>query len=323
MIAATGAQLAATRAGTTRVEVTGGVHWYRATTSEHSAEVIAGQLAARFGESVEVVERGRYTYASAYIVGPFRVYWTEGRPECCIDVPGAACEQIGAEGVAWFLEQGWKATRLDLAVDGCPFTPRMVRSAWVAGDVRTRVKVARDALESRAWRACEWSEHPTGDLFGMGRRVSEQYARCYDRRGSTRFELELKGGTAVAASELVRDALQGGARSFILTAVSLIRRFVDFVSAESDTNASRRELLGWWLRFVRAIPTAVVELVQPVRRTLGETREWFKRQVGPLFAVMHRVYGAAFLEAVAAEGSDRWGSRHRRLLSQALHGSTA
>jgi DNA relaxase NicK len=41
-------------------------------------------------------------------------------------------------------------------------------------------------------RTCEWMTSLMGDTFYMGSRSSTQFARCYNARGFTRFEMELK-----------------------------------------------------------------------------------------------------------------------------------
>src|SRR5690606_23879499 len=103
-----------------------------------------------------------------------------------------------------------RVSRLDVAVDGCPFTPVDLRDAWRSGQVRTRAKVPDDAREDRQWRTSAWRSDPVGDLFTMGARSSSQYARCYDSRGFTRLELELKDRTAeLAAVQLLDGDLDG------------------------------------------------------------------------------------------------------------------
>jgi DNA relaxase NicK len=277
-------------------------------------------LAGRLDESVVVLERGVSGYPDGYLVGPVRVFAHPERPDMgvMVEVTGEGCEQLGTLEVldlAAVLEL--RASRVDLALDGADFTPKDVRDAWRAGDVRTRSQVPADALPDRQWRTCEWRSTATGDLFGMGARSSRSYVRVYDRRGFTRLELELKAEAAIAAASALREARASGAAALAAVMMAWVRRSVDFVDASSDTNSSRRELLPWWAAFVGAVEAARVRLVDPVTRTLEDAQAWVERQVAPVLAVLERAMGTSALLALVRGGSARWRGRHRALLAQA------
>lgn len=301
---------------TTGAEVTTGVHWLRGTTSLGRDAVLAW-LASRLGESVVVLERGAYGYSEGYGVGGVRVLASESRPDMgvCVDVTGTGCEELGLRRLAELRSAlELRVSRLDVAVDGCPFTPVDLRDAWRSGQVRTRAKVPDDAREDRQWRTSAWRSDPAGDLFTMGARSSSQYARCYDSRGFTRLELELKDRTAeLAAVQLLDGDLDG----FASEALGWVRRFVDFVDPDSDSNPSRRSLLPFWESFCGMVPRARVALDGVIVRTVAQVRGWVERQVAPALALVAEALGQEELRRLLRVGKDRWRPRHRAMLRAA------
>lgn len=286
------------------------------------------EVVARFvGESVEHLPHGRHGYADGYAVGPVRVFHHPGHESMgvCVEVEGAGCEVLGTRRVSDLaVRLGLRVSRVDLAVDGCPFTPSELRREWFAGNVRTRVKVPDAArLEARGLsirpgledvRMHKWHESPTGTTFYMGSRASEQFARVYDQRGPVRFELELKGDTAAAAAPMVWEAVAAGNLGPV--ALGLIRRFVDFVVSDSSCHASRRELSGFWARFVEGVERATLSLGEVTERTLDEVWEWLEHQAGPALALVATAGRIEALKELARRGRRRWKGKHRDVLAR-------
>lgn len=313
----------------TGVEVTGAVaaavHWLTGTVLPDGdsgvvdVDRVLGFLADDLGESVELLDRGAMGYSEGFRVGPVRVMSSESRPDMGVLVlmDGECCEELGLGRIAAVHSGlGLRVSRLDLAFDGVPFTPEMVRDAWRGDQVRTRAKVPRDARPDRQWRTSDWRENAQGDTFSMGSRTSSQFARVYDRRDTgTRFELELKGETAaVAAAGLLALVNVGESERFGAEAVGWVRRFVDFVDPTSDTNVSRQTLLPWWESFICGAEKAQVSLGAAVTRTVEETRQWVIRQVGPALGLLLAALGADELVQIADQGKQRWRGRHRAAL---------
>jgi DNA relaxase NicK len=307
---------------TTGALLTTGVHWIRQTRVGADAEAVAARLGERFAWDLERWAGGRYYYGQTIAVGPLRVYHHPDRPEMgvCIDVPGEACEQIGTDGVAWVLaEPEWTCTRIDVAIDGAPFTPVEVREAWRGGDVRTAARFPKDARADRLWRTSEWKENHTGDVFSMGARTSGQYVRCYDRRGFTRIEVEIKGDAAPAAAAVLgacladRDEL-----AFSEAAIGLLRRFVDFVDAGADSNISRAPMLEWWADFVGDTARMRLWLGERVVGSAIEMLEWALHQTAPVLAVLTQVFGPTVLHDLAKDGRSRWRRRHLEAVALAI-----
>lgn len=298
------------------------VHWLRAVTWE-PVDALLGKLAAALNESVVVRDGGYHAYSMTYQLGPVKLWHNPDRPDmgACIEVTGEACEELGRDGLLAIWDAAeWRASRIDLAADHCPFTPAQVRDAWVAGDVDTRVKALDPEGKRRAapgregWRRCEWVQQPDGDLFGMGSRASGQYARVYDSRGFTRFELELKKTTAHAAGPIVMEALRVGGETFCHVVSGLIERFVRFVDRAADSTVTRCPPLEWWARFVTGVGKARLNLGARVVRTIEEIDRWLVRQVAPTLAVFAEVVGLKGLQTVVQAGRERWGPRHEDTL---------
>lgn len=308
--------------GTTGALLTTGVHWVRQTKVDAEPEAVAARLGERFRWDVERRDWGHHGYTATLAVGPLEVWYHPERPEMgvCVDASGDACEQIGTDGVAWLLsEPGWKQTRVDVAIDGAAFTPEQLRDAWCEGNVRTAARLPKVTKPGReGWRTCGWDVKPDGDKFTMGARQSGQFVRCYDRRGPTRVEIEIKGDAAPSAAAVLAACLvERDERAFALAALGLLRRFVDFVDVEADSNVSRAPLLPFWAAFV--------EDAEKMRLWLGERAvgdavqmlEWALHQTAPVLAVLERVFGPAILADLAKEGRSRWRRRHREAVQLA------
>ena len=302
--------------GTTGALLTTSVHWIRQTKMNEDAESLARRLSLRFAWEVERWDSAHHGYSHTLVVGPLRVWHHPDRPDMgvCIDASGEACEQIGVDGVAWLLGlPGWKQTRVDVALDGVPFEPALVRDAWRGGDVRTAARLPKVAQAGReGWRTSRWLDDHTGDMFTMGARQSGQFVRCYNRRGFTRLELEVKGDAAPAAAAMLAAALvDRDELAFGQIVVGLLRRFVDFVDASADANISRCPLLPWWAEVAEGVDRCRLWLGEVSVKSAGDMLEWALAQTAPVLAVLERVFGPAILRDLAAEGRVRWKRRHR------------
>jgi hypothetical protein len=305
-------------ASITGVELTTAVHWYRATDLENDVLHVLSVVEWVTGCQPVVMGYGRYGYQDGYLLGPVAVFAHPERSEMgvMVDIDGDGCETLGWAKVAEIHDAlGLRATRFDMAVDGCGFTPAELRDAWRRGDVRTRVQVRKGAREDRQWRRSQWTEYDDGDLFTMGSRKSTQYARCYDRRGPTRLELELKDEPAACAANEIMRMVGLGDAGVPERVLSWIRRFVDVVDAGSDINATRRTLLPWWAAFVGAASKARVVTVGKEPRTCAETRDWFAEQMSATLAVLSEAYGAPEVMRLVRVGRKRFGPRHQALLA--------
>lgn len=303
-----------------------GVHWFAATTTRPVDDVL-GFLSETFG-GADFTHRpsgvSGYTHTYTTIYG-LRVYENPDRPEMGVHLiaDGTASESMGLEALQLIyhgLEM--RPSRVDVAIDHCPFVPAALYAEWLKNNVRTRCKASPVAKEERGHlRAYTWMTSPSGDTFYMGSRQSTAFARCYDERGYTRFELELKGTRAVAAAEVLLGTLDG----FGVMALGLVRDFVDFVDSGSSTNRSRCDLLPFWQDFVGSASRIHIRVDQRPQPTLERISDWLWGQVSPSLALYEM-----WMEAVdnltkeeirrdlRREGLSRLSSRRMALFREAV-----
>lgn len=317
----------------TGAEVTGrvvaGVHWMTGVVLPDASETVEvdtvlGFLVGELKESVELLDWAGMGYTDGFKVGPVRVLNHPDRPEMgvCVIADGTACEELGLNRIA-AIQTGLqlRVSRFDIAFDNCEFTPAMLRDEWRSDRVRTRAKVPENARSDRQWRTSDWRENAEGDTFSMGSRTSNQFARCYDRRGAVRFELELKGEAAAAAAMgLLGLVAIGQGDLFGREAMGWVRRFVDFVDPTSDTNTSRQTLAPFWETFVAGADKAILQLEGVVTRTLEDMQRWVERQVAPVLAALNLAFGTAELKRLAGLGVPRMKGRHWEALRVHLPG---
>lgn len=239
-----------------------------------------------------------------------------------IEIPGKVLDAAGVRAIktlygmldGYFPGQ-WKHTRLDLAWDGVPFTPRQVLDAIVAGDVRTRAK--REQVK--------WIESPLNEQEGrtcyLGSRKSERFLRVYDKRGPTRLELELKDKRAALVGRLLADAPLS---EWSELALSHLRDFVDLVDHQAGENISRAPLLNWWADFVGRAQAARLKIVRNTLETIKQVKDWVRHAVAPTLALLLQASGGDLDELldISREGKARWRKRHHVLLASAGIGGT-
>jgi Replication initiation factor len=121
-------------------------------------------------------------------------------------------------------------TRLDIAFDHVSFTPKEQYAAYLSGEVVTRC------------RSFKWLENEDGSTFYLGSSKSDRLTRCYDRRGFTRLELQLRNAYA---DEVIKAMLNQ--QEWLGLAVSFLRGHADYTTP-------------WWRSVIdesipRSIPT--------------------------------------------------------------------
>ena len=299
-----------------------GLHWLDFTTKRSHVEVVAA-VSSLLGE---FSERGRgtslYRWAwdgphGATVEAGFRL---RGSENVRVSLTGEACEGLGMTGAYALVDMlGGKVTRCDVAVDGAPFSPSAMWEAWQAGHVRT--KVPRGHPDS-----CRRIENGEGTTVYVGSVSSERMLRCYDRRGPTRVELQLRRDMAQAWWAKVGTA-ESDERIGEL-AVALVAGFVEFAAPVGvDGNRSRWVRLSWWESFLAGVP-ALVGLVK-------RTPTAFVGLVGHVWRNAASV--STYLEAVAAlgldaqralaellsHGAERRPARHRAMLAGVRHAAPA
>jgi hypothetical protein len=231
-------------------------------------------------------------------------------------IPGEACA-IGVDPLLQLLTRlrMWSTrcavARLDLAVDGVPFTPADAYRAVRAGHTVAWVKRGRDGVVGHAWHSS--NRDGEGTTLYIGRRTSQRCMRIYDRRGPTRVELETKDAYAEAvARELVErrgDNVELG--RFV---VGSLREFCDFGVQDGAHGSRDVELLPWWRALVDQAER-IGPLVVDRRRHLSVDRTlyWLERAVVPSLAMVDTCYGdsgAAILHGWIEDAKPKLTPRH-------------
>lgn len=299
------------------------VDWLSGTTHSDLSNVLAC-CAELTGASPVSFDYGQNGYRASYKVGVIWVYYDPGRAEIMVQLDGKATSALGFRKVRLLHNTlALRASRIDLAVDHCPFTPVLLRDQWLADNVRTRVKrYDREQVELQGFvlkpggeklRRHNWRSEPTGDTFYMGSRSSEKFARCYDSRGTNRFELELKGRRAAAAADHIFSLPEDEVPS---AALGMIRDFVDFVDASASSNISRAPLLGFWADFVGSVERIKLDLTTVAVHSIKRALRWTVKQIAPVLAVVERIDDGSLLGRLINHGRDRWDLRHFDLLME-------
>lgn len=219
---------------------------------------------------------------------------TNGATYCAVEAKGQTCAHLGNEGLSLLLRDlsasfRVRASRVDVMAHTTAFTPRTIRDAIHAGSFCSRSSLA-DAIvfiESPQGDTCYlgMKSKPTGGL----KRAGERVLRAYDRRGSTRVELQLTGSHAHGAGE---DFTREDVTVWPTLIRGMIRHYCDFVDRESDSRATRCPPLPWWSAFVEEcekVSTLVV--VTPFEATLlGQVDGTLQRHSRKLYAAL-RAFG--------------------------------
>lgn len=197
-----------------------------------------------------------------------------------IDLGGEACDRLGAdlrvlvdgiaaaEGVV-----GLSCSRVDVAFDHLPFTPKDLEDAHSAGILRTTA-------------GTRWLRSDTGDTFYIGKRGGRGWlTRCYNRRGFTRLEFELADEYAGVAFAAYRAA---GDRGAAQVAAALASDRV-LVGSQAPVIAGAFAALTEW---AQSMPAPVFKEApggltgEAGRRALLEAREQFVNVAARLFVLV-------------------------------------
>jgi DNA relaxase NicK len=257
---------------------------------------------------------GKYLYRSRYrsvegltvLCDP---HDPESMPAVCVEVPGAACEFLGAakvQAIGALLE----LTRVDFAWDGAPFAVADVRG-WVEGrQMRSRLSraTAHDHLGPKR-------PGKDGDTVTLGSRESAQLC-VYDRRGPVRAELRLYGPRAALAGSVLALPVEQWSEAF----AGLLRGVVDFVERSEAVRAEDCPLVELWSRFVGAAARVVVRLAGAAAPSLERASEWVRHQVAKTLFMLSE--SGVSLSGLVREGRSRM-RRSDRLRLQAWQGLAA
>lgn len=244
----------------------------------------------------------------------------QGKVFCSVEVKGATCAHLGNEGIRLLMDDmvrhfDIRASRVDVMAHTEAFKPADVRGAVKRGDYNSR-SVTKEKLvyiESEAGNTCYLGmmSKPRGGL----KRAGERVLRIYDRRGPTRVELQLTGGYAHNAGELLlTDPIEDWPRLIR----GLIRHYCDFVDGAADDRPSRCPLLPWWKGFVlEAEKISVTPEAHESRTTLiGQVDGIFQLHARKLYAAAEAFGTEWILQRIQHHGVRRSGDDHSALVAE-------
>jgi hypothetical protein len=291
-----------------------GLHWLDFTVRGGDVGQVLDALAAAVGE-FHPSRRGTSRYQRKWdgpddstVEAGFRL---RGGDHIRVSLTGTSCEGLGWEmAIDLVRALGGRPTRVDAAIDGAPFTPAMLDRAWRRGHIRSHLN--RDDPD-----ACRLQRNGAGSTVYLGSVKSDRMLRCYDRRGPTRVEMQLRRAMArgwwaqVAAGPL--EAIPQLVRG-------LVAGFLEVAKPEGeDSNRSRWTRLPWWDEFLGGA-AALTGLVKRTPSALAGLVAHVWRQAATLATYVDAVATLGHDEgytvaALLATGRARRSSRHRALLS--------
>lgn len=279
------------------------------------------------GASGDGFDSGKLGYTHGYkVLGSGLVLHRPDRPDMgvhCI-LPAGALEFLRCsieELIEFVFLSGGKFTRIDVAVDSHDVPIDEVAAAVERRDVISRCQRARE--EKEFWQP--------GRTIYVGRRVSERFARFYDKQAEeglpavvddkpaiwTRCEIEFKRSQAMAVATHILNGVN--LRDLIFSAI-------DFRDRTADPNASRCPRLDWWDKWIGAcervsfaVKATFNEAAEDVKATAERVYGWVQHQVGPSLAFLYQAGGcdSAWMDKLCEENTHRISSDRMRRLRRA------
>lgn len=226
---------------------------------------------------------------------------------CHIELAGEACEALPVvvllDLLSWLdcphaLEQtfglvvsSYKITRIDLAFDNVPFTPAMLRCALEEGRFRSLVKQSAKSLNVwlSPWQVVEGRKELGASTVYFGSGSADRLVRCYDERGFTRFEFQVR---ADRAGVIVRDLLYRPVGEWLDVGRGHVRDFVDVEAT-------------WWKEFMKETARANVKVSSARVVSVAKLRRWLDKQVTPTFAAGYMLLGDSLISEMIERGKGR------------------
>ena len=238
--------------------------------------------------------------------------------EVLVNIPGEAIDVYGHHAVMQFVrritEAGWKwrSSRVDVAFDQVPFTPLKFYAELKRGNYRSTAK--SEEVDGVKKAPVDFRQNWEGTTVYWGKRQSQRMLRCYDRRGFTRLEMELKGD---AALRFLCYCVASPSENFRALAMLELRMYLDLVKRDASANASRCPLLPWWKAFIgevqrvkRSVENTIKSVADVAEARAGDVVRVVK-QIGRRVATLVEVLGQENFESVVQTYKGKLGMADR------------
>jgi DNA relaxase NicK len=296
------------------------IHWLSMTIREHVsrvlemvAENVYGYAGADSGGFFAAAAHGGLGYESLFVgQHGVRVYHSAGREDVHVVIPGAACEAAVPEYLFRFFPAPRVAfKRIDLALDGVTDTSgKPLCPQWLYKMLRDEPDKVKTWANLCGENSLAYHENRQGKTATVGSRTSSRFLRVYDRRGSTRFELEIKGKRAQRVAEVMDGKTPNHLGALV---VGFLRDFIEFVDDKRSG-----ALQAWWAAVVGGAESIKVAMQQTLS-CINRRFEWCKLQVSASLHLFAEASGGSwdFVSILVNEGLRKENARHRVLLAQA------
>ena len=288
------------------------IHWITfvlETSYEETKKLYDAHFKAALGELVDEDMGGRGYRARSRSNGCV-LYHTplqntkSGSIHCCLDVSGSACDCLLPRELIEIVEDiqalglVYRITRIDLAFDECPFTPKEFYDQ-AAGDgcrslyKRETLSLVISPFKKKKVHIQGVTQLGTSTAY-VGAGDSERFIRCYDERGFTRLEFVCKGDRAQVVAVML---LNSQYNEWDDLATGHLLDYIDFP--------------GWlaWGDFISYRSRAGIKISSARVISVDRLSTWMIKQVSLAYFVMEELestYGSSWKDALYQLGAARW-----------------
>jgi len=203
---------------------------------------------------------------------------------CHLVLPGDACDCITPgrfrDLLSIVMSSGyrWSITRVDFAIDGFEFTPRMFYDGLVNGSIVTKSHKNTIRYIESPFEVADTGRIGTSTVYS-GSRESERFLRVYDRRGKTRIEIQFSGERALP---IALDIIMKNYSDWMGAYISHILAFIDV----EGCNWLRDEFSAWQQSYIIIRSSRVVKV--------DKIKRWMEKQVCTALALIERMEPEVF-----------------------------
>lgn len=221
----------------------------------------------------------------------------DGSDHCTIEIPGTACQMLGYQGLANFVQilrlnyEKVRVNRVDVAFDDCDFKVQDVIGCLDDDELRSYFKRETIKTFKNPYELNEKNEVGTSGLT-IGGRSSTRYMRVYDKHGYTRLEVEFKSEKADQVAHDIFDC-----KDEVLALRFAMGHVMDYVEFFSE----------WWQYFVSNFERLYAKLPKDVQEiTIEKIKLWFESQIASAFYVMGSLEGQEYFDYLKFVGKNKY-----------------